>query len=399
VSFVKRSSKAKGKQPTLFVGKLGYAGKSTFQIGQVLGKGSFGTVRIARSRKTGFLYAVKILKKVEILNARQAEHVFDEKRIMEITNGHPSIITMFGTFQDERNLYMVLELAQGGEMFKLLRRLERFETETAKFYCAQVILGLHHLHMMNIVYRDLKPENLMLDSRGNVKIVDFGFAKIVEDRTWTLCGTPEYVAPEIIRCEGYGAAVDWWSMGVLLYEFLVGWPPFLDENPMKLYEKILKARLGFPSNMDPNARLCIREFLQTDRSKRLGNLIGGVERVVHCFLLLFASFSVCCFFPSLHLSSHLHSATSFSLLACPPCHRHRLVLSHVTLSKNTQIKEHPFFATLDWVKLKQQQLQPPIIPTTKGYETIETEHVEQDPLGLESKRRLSTADESGFAEF
>ncbi|EKX30861.1 hypothetical protein GUITHDRAFT_55340, partial [Guillardia theta CCMP2712] len=181
-----------------------------FRVGQVLGKGSFGVVRIAQHNKTGFLYALKILKKVEVLGSRQVEHILDEKRIMEITNGHQAIITLYGTFQDERNLYMVLELAQGGEMFKLLRRLERFEVDTAKFYCAQVILGLHHLHSMNIVYRDLKPENLMLDSRGYVKIVDFGFAKIVEDRTWTLCGTPEYVAPEIIRCEGYGAAVDWW---------------------------------------------------------------------------------------------------------------------------------------------------------------------------------------------
>mmetsp|Transcript_67573 Transcript_67573/g.98813 ORF Transcript_67573/g.98813 Transcript_67573/m.98813 type:complete len:363 (-) Transcript_67573:80-1168(-) len=250
-----------------------------FVPGRTLGTGSYGRVRIAQFKKNGYFYAVKILSKDEMIRLRQVEHVKEEKNIMEKASAHPSLIALAGSFQDSHHLHLVLELAHGGELFRYLRRVERFSVETARFYAAQVILGLAHLHSYRIVYRDLKPENLMLDRSGNCKITDFGFAKVVQDRTWTMLGTPEYVAPEIIRSEGYSFSVDWWAMGILLYELLVGWPPFIDDNPMLLFKKILKARLGYPQDMPKAARRCIREFLQPDRSKRLGNINGGVRLV------------------------------------------------------------------------------------------------------------------------
>ena len=170
-------------------------------------------------------YALKILKKSEVIYLKQVDHVKTEKKILEELN-HPFIVNLFGAFQDDKNLYLLLEYVIGGEFFSHLRKAGRFPNDTAKFYAAQITLVFEHLHSMMILYRDLKPENLLLDSDGNCKVTDFGFAKKVEYRTWTLCGTPEYLAPEIILSKGHGKAVDWWASGILMYEMLAGYPPF-----------------------------------------------------------------------------------------------------------------------------------------------------------------------------
>jgi serine/threonine protein kinase len=178
------------------------------------------------------------------------------------------------------NIYMLLSYVPGGELFTHLRRAQRFTPDVTRFYLATIILALRYLHSFSIIYRDLKPENLLLDSRGYLRLTDFGFAKIVDDRTWTLCGTPEYLAPEIIQSDGHGKAADWWACGILCYEMLVGYPPFFDDSAYGIYEKILHGQIQWPRTMDRLSRDIIRAFLHPDRTKRLGNMIGGAQDVL-----------------------------------------------------------------------------------------------------------------------
>ena len=182
-------------------------------------------------------------------------------------------------YKDKINLYMLMEFVPGGEIFSHLRRAGRFSNEAGKFYAASIVLAIQTLHQKDIVYRDLKPENLLLDGKGFLKITDFGFAKIITDRTWTLCGTPEYLAPEIIQSKGHGKGVDWWALGVLIYEMLAGYPPFYDENPFGIYQKILSGRIEFPRHFDFHAKDIVRKLLAADRTKRLGNLKNGAEDI------------------------------------------------------------------------------------------------------------------------
>jgi len=247
-------------------------------IGDTLGTGTFSRVRIARHKGGGKYLALKILKKSEIIRLKQVDHIMSEKAILQAIN-HPMIITLYGTSQDDLNLYMYMEFVSGGELFSHLRRAGRFTNDTGKFFAGSIVLALQHLHALDIVYRDLKPENLLLDEFGYLKITDFGFAKKVEDRTWTLCGTPEYLAPEIIQSKGHGKAVDWWALGILIYEMLAGYPPFYDENPFGIYQKILAGKIEFPRHFDVHAKDLIKKLLTADRSKRLGNLKGGAEDV------------------------------------------------------------------------------------------------------------------------
>jgi len=136
-----------------------------------------------------------------------------------------------------------------------------------------------YLHSKHIIYRDLKPENILIDKSGYLKLTDFGFAKVCEGRTYTLCGTPEYLAPEILLNKGHGKPVDWWTFGVLLYEMIAGIDPFNDEDPMLIYQKILKGKLKFPQSFDSNAKSLVKHMLESDLSKRYGNLKGGVDDI------------------------------------------------------------------------------------------------------------------------
>jgi serine/threonine protein kinase len=243
-----------------------------------LGTGTFGRVRLVRNRSSGRYYAMKILRKSEIIRLKQVEHIRSEKAVL-LEVQHPFIVQLHRTFQDRTCLYMVMDYACGGEVFSHLRKAGRFTNDVARVYAAEIVLALEALHARDIVYRDLKPENLLLDERGHIKITDFGFAKKVVDRTWTLCGTPEYLAPEIIQSKGHGKAVDWWAVGILIYEMLVGYPPFFDESPFRIYEKILEGRVDFPRFVDPEAKDLIKKLLTADRTKRLGALRDGAVDV------------------------------------------------------------------------------------------------------------------------
>ena len=254
--------------------------------GYCVGTGTFGKVLLVRLRTSSEqqhqakYFAMKVLRKSEIVRLRQVEHVQAERHILSRVR-HPFIVDLHATFQDNLNVYMLLSYVPGGELFTHLRRAHRFTPDVTRFYLATIILALKYLHSFNIIYRDLKPENLLLDSRGYLRLTDFGFAKIVDDRTWTLCGTPEYLAPEIIQSDGHGKAADWWACGILCYEMLVGYPPFFDESAYGIYEKILKGKIYWPREMDPLSRELIRAFLHPDRSKRLGNMIGGPQDVLN----------------------------------------------------------------------------------------------------------------------
>jgi len=249
------------------------------------GAGTFGRVLLVRLRSPSHqtrsvnCFALKVLRKSEIVRLRQVEHVNAERYIMSRVR-HPFIVDLYSTFQDSLNIYMLLSYVPGGELFTHLRRAQRFTPDVTRFYLATIVLALKYLHSFNIIYRDLKPENLLLDSRGYLRLTDFGFAKIVEDRTWTLCGTPEYLSPEIILNEGHGKPADWWACGVLAYEMMVGFPPFFDETAPGIYEKILRGKIYWPKEMDRLSKELIKAFLHPDRTKRLGNLIGGSKDVL-----------------------------------------------------------------------------------------------------------------------
>lgn len=249
------------------------------EILNTIGTGTFGRVKLARYPPANKFFALKIMKKKEILRLNQVEHVFSERAILTAL-AHPFIVRLYSTFQNSENLYMLLEYIQGGELFSVLRRAKRFDDLTAKFYASELVLAIEYMHSLNVVYRDLKPENLLIDTHGHLKIADFGFAKALNDgKTWTLCGTPEYLAPEIIKNEGHGFAVDWWALGVLIYEMLVGSPPFYDNSSYKIYEKILSGNIIFPSCLSPFAKDIIQKLLIQDPTLRLGNLNEGVNDI------------------------------------------------------------------------------------------------------------------------
>ncbi|KAH8673640.1 camp-dependent protein kinase catalytic subunit [Xylariales sp. PMI_506] len=250
-----------------------------FEILRTLGTGSFGRVHLVQSKHNQRFYAVKVLKKAQVVKMKQVEHTNDERRMLGEVK-HPFLITLWGTFQDSRNLYMVMDFVEGGELFSLLRKSGRFPNPVAKFYAAEVTLALEYLHARNIIYRDLKPENLLLDRHGHLKITDFGFAKRVPDKTWTLCGTPDYLAPEVVSNKGYNKSVDWWSLGILIYEMLCGYTPFWDSgSPMKIYENILKGKVKYPQYVNPDAQDLLQRLITPDLTKRLGNLYGGSQDV------------------------------------------------------------------------------------------------------------------------
>ncbi|KAJ0109270.1 hypothetical protein N8I77_007994 [Diaporthe amygdali] len=250
-----------------------------FDILRTLGTGSFGRVHLVQSKHNSRFYAVKVLKKAQVVKMKQVEHTNDERKMLGEVK-HPFLITLWGTFQDSKNLYMVMDFVEGGELFSLLRKSGRFPNPVAKFYAAEVTLALEYLHEKHIIYRDLKPENLLLDRHGHLKITDFGFAKRVPDKTWTLCGTPDYLAPEVVSNKGYNKSVDWWSLGILIYEMLCGYTPFWDSgSPMKIYENILRGKVKYPAYINPDAQDLLERLITADLTKRLGNLYGGPKDV------------------------------------------------------------------------------------------------------------------------
>ena len=249
---------------------------------KTVGLGSYGRVRLCKNKKTGNIFVMKILKKNDIIKQKQVDHVYSEFNILTMLK-HPFIVQLFGyNFEDPKYIYFIMEYIQGGELFTLLRTKGTFPVPQTKFYIAHIITIFEYLHSKNIVYRDLKPENILINKNGYLKLTDFGFAKQLEnEKTYTLCGTPEYLAPEIILNKGHGKAVDWWTLGILLYEMLVGIDPFSDDDPMKTYQKILKGKINFPKTINKDAKSLIKHLLTQDTSKRYGCLKNGVKDILN----------------------------------------------------------------------------------------------------------------------
>jgi len=278
-----------------------------FKLKETVGTGTFGRVMLAKHRKSGTHCVLKILRKSKILQQRQLEHIVSEKTLLGRIN-YPFIVNMFGCFQDDTNIYMVLEFVPGGELFTYLGDYGKFTEEMVQIYAAEILLSLRYLHNKGIVYRDLKPENILLARDGHLKITDFGFAKELEDRTYTVCGTMDYLAPEIIKKTGHGFGVDFWALGVLIYEMLTGYPPYYDDVPLRICEKIIDGTVDFPNYVSDDARDIVLQLLEADLTKRLGCMRRGAEDIL----------------------------------------------------------DHPFFASIDWEALERREIEAPILPEVLG---------------------------------
>lgn len=251
----------------------------SFELLRVIGKGSFGKVMQVRKKDTGRIYALKTIRKAHIVSRHEVTHTLAERTVLgQVSN--PFIVGLKFSFQTADKLYLGLPYTNGGELFHHLQNEGRFSEERSRFYAAELLCALEHLHSFHVIYRDLKPENILLDYNGHIALCDFGLCKLnmsESDRTNTFCGTPEYLAPEILLAKGYGVQVDWWTLGVLLYEMLAGLPPYYDENHEIMYKKILSEPLRFPSDMSSDARDILRGLLTRDPSQRLG--VNGAEEI------------------------------------------------------------------------------------------------------------------------
>lgn len=323
-----------------------------FTLTKVIGRGSFGKVYLAKKitePKKGEYFALKVLSKKVIFDRNQVEHTLAERKVME-TIYHPFLMKLHYAFQNATRLYFVMDYLPGGELFFHLRRDRRFKVDRARFYAAQIALGLGHLHDNNIIYRDLKPENILLDAEGHVRLTDFGLAKEEMSKgvtTMTFCGTPEYLAPEIVEGIGHDKAVDWWSLGILLFEMLVGCPPFFHENVQVMYSKIRSDEIPMPSMyLSAPARALIKGLLNRDRKARLGAGREGVN----------------------------------------------------------EIKKAEFFSPIDWEKLYRKEITPPFVPKVKG--ANDTAFVSKEFLGEKVKETyeapsevLDGGDKDAFSDF
>jgi len=256
---------------------------SDLRVITTLGVGGFGRVELVQiGNDASRSFALKQMKKSLIVETRQQQHIMSEKDIMEEANCD-FIVKLYKTFKDRKYLYMLMESCLGGELWTILRDRGNFDDATTRFYAACVVEAFEYLHSRGIIYRDLKPENLLLDPQGYVKLVDFGFAKKLQAgrKTWTFCGTPEYVAPEVILNKGHDISADYWSLGVLMFELLTGTPPFTGSDPMKTYNIILKGidAVEFPRNITRNASALIKKLCRDNPAERLGYQKGEIRDI------------------------------------------------------------------------------------------------------------------------
>jgi len=256
-----------------FSGYLEHVKLGDFEMQTLIGTGKYGKVVKAKKKDSGEIYAVKVLDKKRLKEWGEVRHTLTERSIL-MKLAHPFLMKLRFAFQTSDQLYLVMDLMNGGELFYHLQQQpeRRFPEDRARFYAAEIVLGLEHLHSKGIIYRDLKPENVLLDREGHIRLTDFGLSKELHketDRTKTFCGTAEYLAPEIIAGDEYDYKVDYWSLGALIYEMLTGWPPFYAEDVQKMYNLKMNAKLGFPPYLNSNAKNLLFRLLDRNPDIRL----------------------------------------------------------------------------------------------------------------------------------
>jgi serine/threonine protein kinase len=312
-------------------------GLTDFERIRVLGKGAFGKVLLVRNKRNKKIYAMKILKKNHVINKRQVAHTMSERHVLGRSK-HPFVVQMHCAFQTVDKLIFVLDYCAGGDLYYHISRNGRLTEPRCRFYAAELAEALAHLHGRGVVYRDLKPENVMITAEGHVKLVDFGLSKenvrsAVEGAS-SYCGTPEYLAPEVMRDQSkrnYGTAIDWWSLGALMYEMLTGLPPWYSRDRETLFNGIKHGELTFPSYVSMQARGILKNFLCRDPLRRLG-VRGSIQ----------------------------------------------------------QIREHPFFENLDWEKLVKRQLIPPWLPKQSSQQGASANQLVGKKVNEEDLETMST---------
>lgn len=243
---------------------------------KAIGSGTFGIVKICKHIRTGQFIAMKQLNKIQIIKNKQVDHLKNELTILSSLCS-PFVVQFFGYSQNACHFNIYMELVQGGELFHFLREKGKLNWSHSCFYAGQIVLMFEYLHSNNVIYRDLKPENLLICPDGYLKITDFGFAKVLPPghKTYTLCGTPEYIAPEVLANKGHDKGADWWTLGVLVYELLAGIDPFSSDSPSKIYKKILSLNYSFPSSFSSESKSIVRRLLEPDLTKRFGCMKNG----------------------------------------------------------------------------------------------------------------------------
>ncbi|PFH52697.1 hypothetical protein AMATHDRAFT_139750 [Amanita thiersii Skay4041] len=259
-----------------------------FEFLKLIGRGTFGKVFQVRKKDTKRIYAMKVLSKKEIVAKKEIAHTIGERKILQRSLESPFLVGLKFSFQTDTDLYLVTDFKSGGELFWHLQRETRFSEERARFYIAELILALEHLHKYNIVYRDLKPENILLDATGHVALCDFGLSKAdlrPDELTTTFCGTTEYLAPEILLDEqGYSKIVDFWSLGVLLFEMCCGWSPFYAEDIQQMYKNICFGKIRFPKGVIcEDGKQFVKGLLNRNPKHRLGAQRDAEELKEHSF--------------------------------------------------------------------------------------------------------------------
>ena len=253
-----------------------------FDFYEKIGRNEFGYNRLCKNVESNKIYSMKILKKCDLLQSKIVEHLKSEYTILS-TIYHPFIAELKGVnTKNPTSLYFLFEFVQGGDLSTLLDTKKQFPLEMAKFYAASILTIFDYLHKKKIIYRNLRPENILLGTDGYIKLTNFSFAKIMKrDTTNTFCGSPEYLAPEMINKIGHNKGVDFWSLGILLYEMLVGITPFADTDPMKIYQKINRGKIIMPKSFSKELKILIKHLLMIDSKKRLGMKEKGIFEIIN----------------------------------------------------------------------------------------------------------------------